>query len=66
MAALKRELGKVTGIKEATLVKYLADYKAGLDSGVLKTFVGATGKGAGSSPSSFLNMMGTLERVRSE
>jgi hypothetical protein len=62
--ALKHELSKVTGIKEATVVKYLADYKAGLDNGALKTYVGAAGKGAASSPSTLLKMMGTLERIR--
>jgi hypothetical protein len=65
-SSLKNELSRLTGLKEATVVKYLEDYKAGLSGGSLQTFVGAAGKGAGSSPSMVLKMMGTLERVHAQ
>jgi len=42
----------------------LEHYKAGVDSGKLKAFVGAQGKGASSSPATYLRMMGTLEQYR--
>ncbi|KAF9463686.1 hypothetical protein BDZ94DRAFT_596079 [Collybia nuda] len=60
---LQRKLIEVTGIREATVKKYLEDYKSGVDRGKLKSFVGPPGKGASSSPSSYLTMMGTLEKL---
>lgn len=60
---LRRELAKVTGIRELTVNKYLEDYQSGVDSGKLESFVGPAGKGAAASPSSYLTMMGTLEKI---
>jgi len=52
-------------LKEPTCAKYLAEYVAGREGGVdlLKSFVGAKGKGASSSPSSYLKMMGALSNL---
>jgi hypothetical protein len=62
-AGLRHELVRITAIREPTVKKYLEDYKAGVDHGDLKSFVGSAGKGASSSPSSYLKMMGTLEKL---
>lgn len=53
---------KITGLKEQTAVKYFADYNLGLEHGSLRSFIGAPGKGASASPSSYLKLMGTLAR----
>ena len=63
--AFCRELLKVTGMKEATVAKYWAQYKDGLHNGVLKPFLGQSGKGVTSSPTSFLKLMGTLRKHQS-
>lgn len=55
-----------SGFKEETAAKYLADYKYGLTKGTLQAFVGASGKGASASPSTYLKMMGTLANVSQE
>jgi hypothetical protein len=47
-------------------VKYLGDYKAGLQNGALHSFVGSAGKGASASPATYLKMMGTLERISAQ
>lgn len=62
-AAVLAEIIKLSGLKEVTAQKYLADYKLGLEKGSLQAFIGAAGKGAASSPSSYLKMMGTLDRL---
>ena len=57
--ALKETI-KITGLKEQTASKYLADYRAGVQRGSLDSFIGSSGKGASASPSIYLKMMGTL------
>lgn len=47
-----------------TVVKYLVEYKRGHASGELRSFVGAAGKGASASPTTFLRMMGVLQRLQ--
>jgi hypothetical protein len=51
-------------MKEQSVVKYLADYMSGVEKGNLQSFIGVSGKGASASPSTYLKMMGTLERVQ--
>ncbi|KAG6815397.1 hypothetical protein H0H93_009935, partial [Arthromyces matolae] len=57
---LLSELATITGLGEKTARRYLEFYKEGKSSGKLEDFVGAKGKGAGSSPATYLQMMGTL------
>ncbi|OCH89999.1 hypothetical protein OBBRIDRAFT_793711 [Obba rivulosa] len=57
------ETAKITGLKLSTVEKYSRDVNAGLEHGALASFIGKAGKGAGATPSTFLRMMGTLERV---
>ncbi|KDQ14155.1 hypothetical protein BOTBODRAFT_159695 [Botryobasidium botryosum FD-172 SS1] len=60
--SVKRRVSEITGIREATVEAYAEHYAAGLKlNGRIDGFVGAKGKGAGSSPSSFLKMMGALK-----
>lgn len=61
---LEKELVRITGLKEPTVKRYLGDYRGGLDQGSLKAFVGPAGKGASSSPTTYLRMMGILERLK--
>ena len=63
---LRKELSEITGLKNSTVVKYIAEYQAGINSGRLHSFVGPSGKGASASPSTYLNMMGTLSRLVSK
>ena len=62
---LIQEIAALMALKEPTCVKYLAEYVAGREGGVnlLKSFVGPKGKGASSSPSSYLRMMGALSNL---
>jgi hypothetical protein len=62
-AKIKREVMRLTGLKETTVIKYRKDYQSGVDSGDLDIFVGAGGKGASASPAMCLKMMGTVEKV---
>ena len=61
---LETELARITGLKEPTVKRYLADYRGGLDQGSLQAFVGPAGKGASSSLTTYLRMMGILERLK--
>lgn len=65
-AYLSSNIAKVMRIKEATSTKYLADYRAGRAAGVeaLHAFIGPKGKGAASSPATYLRMMGALSTIR--
>ncbi|EKM60155.1 uncharacterized protein PHACADRAFT_206334 [Phanerochaete carnosa HHB-10118-sp] len=56
-------LESTTGLKLATIVKYLGEYRAGGTSS-LRSFIGAQGKGSGSSPVTFLRMLGCLDAVQ--
>ena len=58
------EVIAATGLKMVTAQKYLQDYLQGYRTGSLKSFIGAAGKGASSSPTTFLRMMGTLMKAR--
>jgi len=58
-----REIIRLSGLKEPTARKYLADYNAGLQKGTLHSFIGSAGKGASASPATYLKMMGTLARI---
>jgi hypothetical protein len=63
--SLSSDIARVTGMKEATAAKYLAEYKAGRKAGAqsLKSVIGPQGKGAGSSPSTYLQMMGAISTL---
>jgi hypothetical protein len=58
-----KEIIRLSGLKETTAAKYLADYNGGLQRGALGSFIGSAGKGASSSPATYLKMMGTLVRI---
>ncbi len=58
------ELVRLMGLKLPTVTKYLEEYRTSLEKGDLAAFIGAKGKGAGSTPVPFLRMMATLERLR--
>jgi len=58
-------LGKIfslTGLRSQTADKYLNTYQEALESGELEQFIGARGKGASSSPGTFLQLMGALRQ----
>ncbi|EGO02341.1 hypothetical protein SERLA73DRAFT_166789 [Serpula lacrymans var. lacrymans S7.3] len=63
---LTKELCRILGIKEQVVKRYLTDYKLGYDKGSLRSFIGPAGKGASASLSTYLKMMGTLQRVYDE
>ena len=60
---LASRMESVTGLKLATVLKYLGEYRAGKTIS-LRTFVGAQGKGTGSSPVTFLRMLGCLDALQ--
>ena len=62
---LSQEIAALMALKEPTCAKYLAEYVAGREGGVdlLKSFVGPKGKGASSSPFTYLRMMGALSNL---
>lgn len=62
---LSQEIASLMALKESTCAKYLAEYVAGREGTVslLNSFVGPKGKGASSSPSSYLRMMGALSNL---
>jgi hypothetical protein len=59
---LRREVIRVMGLAEKSAINYIKDYKAGLESGNLTSFVGVAN--TSTSVSTCLKMMGTLERVQ--
>jgi hypothetical protein len=61
-----KETISLSGLKEPTAVKYLADYNTGLQNGTLHAFIGSAGKGASASPAKYLKMMGTLARISAD
>jgi len=63
--SLSGDIARLTGMKEATAAKYLADYKAGRIAGAqfLKSVIGPQGKGAGSSPATYLKMLGAISTL---
>lgn len=60
---LVRRLADLTGLKHPTAMKYLDEYRAGKKCS-LRQFIGAQGKGAGSSPVPFLKMLGCLDGLQ--
>lgn len=63
--SLSNDIARVTGMKDATAAKYLADYRIGRKAGAefLKTVIGPGGKGAASSPSMYLKMIGAISTL---
>lgn len=59
--AFRNRLVSITGLKQQTVNKYLADYQEGLSKGILSSYIGSAGKGASASPSTYLKMMGALQ-----
>lgn len=59
---LAMQLERMMGLKPTTMHKYLNEYRAGRTSS-LRPFVGAQGKGAGSSPVTFLRLLGCLDAL---
>ena len=59
------EVVRLSGMKEGTVTRYIADYAAGR-AGAARTlagFIGLKGKGAASSPSTYLKMMGAISAL---
>jgi len=63
--SLSGDIARLTGMKETTAAKYLADYKAGRIAGAqfLNSVIGPKGKGAGSSPATYLKMLGAISTL---
>jgi len=55
------KISSLTGLQSQTADKYLNTYREALESGELERFIGARGKGASSSPGTFLQLMGALQ-----
>lgn len=66
-SSLAKSIAGLTGIKEVTAAKYLGDYVAGREAGLqlIDSFIGEKGKGASSSPATYLKMMGALSNMES-
>jgi hypothetical protein len=62
---LSKAIASLIGIKDATAAKYLGDYVAGHEAGLrlIDSFIGEKGKGASSSPATYLKMMGALSNM---
>lgn len=60
---IQARLVKMTGLSVSSVTKYLEEYRLSKAGGQLKNFVGPSGKGVSATPSSFLKLMGTLERL---
>jgi hypothetical protein len=56
------KIASVTGMQPQTVEKYLNTYREALASGELERFIGSRGKGASSSPHTFLQLVGSLQR----
>ncbi len=59
-SSLAGKIASLTGLKPQTVDKYLNTYQEALASGELERFIGSRGKGASSSPGTFLQLMGAL------
>ncbi|ESK87714.1 hypothetical protein Moror_1845 [Moniliophthora roreri MCA 2997] len=62
----RKRMTELTGITDQSVANYLGYYLEGYDKGSLKGFVGPAGKGAGSSPATYLRMMGAVAKARNE
>lgn len=62
---LSSEVVKITGIKDNTAAKYLLEYKSGRTTGnaAIESQIGPKGKGAASSPATYLKLMGGLSKL---
>jgi len=59
---LESKIASLTGMQPQTVHKYMNTYQEALASGELERFIGSRGKGASSSPHTFLQLMGALQR----
>jgi len=57
---LAGKIASLTGVQQKTVDKYLETYRDGLATGDVERFIGLRGKGASSSPGTFLQLMGSL------
>lgn len=62
-SGVRDEVARLAGMARNVVDRYAADFATGRDHGLLKQFIGAAGKGASSSPGTYLKMMGTLKRL---
>lgn len=60
--AITEEVVAIIGLQEKTAMKYLAEYHTACHSRKLEPFVGPAGKGAASSPTGFLRLMGAVKK----
>lgn len=60
---IQARIVKLMGLSVSSVTRYLEEYRTAKAGGQLKSFVGSSGKGVSASPSSFLKLMGTLERL---
>jgi hypothetical protein len=60
-SSLAGKIASLAGLKPQTVDKYLNTYQEALASGELERFIGSRGKGASSSPGTFLQLMGALQ-----
>lgn len=58
---LAGKIASLTGVQQKTVDKYLETYRDGLATGDVERFIGLRGKGASSSPGTFLQLMGSLQ-----
>jgi hypothetical protein len=58
---LAGKIASLTGVQQKTVDKYLETYQDGLATGDVERFIGLRGKGASSSPGTFLQLMGSLQ-----
>ncbi|KAI5115966.1 hypothetical protein M0805_000609 [Coniferiporia weirii] len=57
------EVSTLTGLKRVSAEKYASEFKKGKEGGRIANFVNSAGKGASSSPATYLKMMGTLAQL---
>ena len=63
---LSKRVAGFTGLKDSTAERYLKDYIVGREGGAKlldQEFVGSRGKGAASSPVTYLKMMGAISAL---
>jgi hypothetical protein len=58
---LSGKIASLTGVQQKTVDKYLENYQDALATGDVERFIGLRGKGASSSPGTFLQLMGSLQ-----
>jgi hypothetical protein len=58
---LSGKIASLTGVQQKTVDKYLENYQDALATGEVERFIGLRGKGASSSPGTFLQLMGSLQ-----